>query len=105
MQPTILIVDDEKHTREGLRRLLENEYDVYIAEDIGGAVSVLERENIDVMLTDLRLAGGDGMNLIERALKMAHPPICIMMTAYGWVDTPVEEKERGGYALVTETPT
>ena len=34
MQPTILIVDDEKHTRDGLRRLLEDEYDVYVAEDI-----------------------------------------------------------------------
>ena len=30
-QPTILIVDDEKHTRDGLRRLLENDYDVYVA--------------------------------------------------------------------------
>jgi two-component system response regulator AtoC len=102
MQPTILIVDDEKHTREGLRRLLENEYDVYIAEDIGGAVSVLERENIDVVLTDLRLAGEDGMNLIERALKMPHPPICIMMTAYGSVDTAVEAMKRGAYDFVTK---
>jgi two-component system response regulator AtoC len=102
MQPTILIVDDEKHTREGLRRLLENEYDVYIAEDIGGAVSVLERENIDVMLTDLRLAGEDGMNLIERALKRPHPPICIMMTAYGSVDTAVEAMKRGAYDFVTK---
>src|SRR3954452_11116223 len=102
MQPTILIVDDEKHTREGLRRLLENEYDVYIAEDIGGAVSVLEREHIDVMLTDLRLAGEDGMNLIERALKLPHPPICIMMTAYGSVDTAVEAMKRGAYDFVTK---
>src|SRR4051794_2451681 len=102
MQPTILIVDDEKHTREGLRRLLENEYDVYIAEDIGGAVSVLEREHIDVMLTDLRLAGEDGMNLIERALKMPHAPICIMMTAYGSVDTAVEAMKRGAYDFVTK---
>src|SRR5213592_4387990 len=102
MQPTILIVDDEKHTREGLRRLLENEYDVYIAEDIGGAVSVFERENIDVMLTDLRLAGEDGMNLIERALKMPHPPISIMMTAYGTVDTAVEAMKRGAYDFVTK---
>ena len=41
MQPTILIVDDEKHTRDGLRRLLEDEYDVYVAADIAGAVNVL----------------------------------------------------------------
>src|SRR5216110_2462268 len=102
MQPTILIVDDEKHTRDGLRRLLEDEYDVYVAEDIGGAISVLERETVDLLLTDLRLAGEDGMQLIERALKMPHPPICIMMTAYGSVDTAVEAMKRGVYDFVTK---
>lgn len=34
LQPTVLIVDDEKHTRDGLRRLVENDYDVYAAADI-----------------------------------------------------------------------
>jgi two-component system response regulator AtoC len=102
MQPTILIVDDEKHTRDGLRRLLEDQYDVYVAEDIGGAVSVLERETIDVLLTDLRLGTEDGMQLIARSLKMPHPPICIMMTAYGSVDTAVEAMKRGAYDFVTK---
>src|SRR6202048_3337622 len=97
VQPTILIVDDEKHTRDGLRRLLENNYDVYVAADIAGAISVLEREQIDLLLTDLRLGGEDGMQLIDRALKMPQSPICIMMTAYGSVDTAVEAMKRGAY--------
>ena len=102
MPPTILIVDDEKHTRDGLRRLLENEYDVYVAADMAGAVDVLEREQIDLLLTDLRLGNEDGMRLIDRALKMAHPPICIMMTAYGSVDIAVEAMKRGAYDFVTK---
>jgi DNA-binding NtrC family response regulator len=102
LQPTILIVDDEKHTREGLRRLLEEQYDVYVAADLGGARDVLEREQIDLLLTDLRLGGEDGMALIERALKMPQPPICIMMTAYGSVDTAVEAMKRGAYDFVTK---
>ncbi|MEY2562352.1 MAG: hypothetical protein QOH88_545 [Verrucomicrobiota bacterium] len=102
LQPTILIVDDEKHTRDGLRRLLEDEYDTYVAEDIRGAMDVLEREPIDLMITDLRLGGDDGMTLIERALKLPHPPICIMMTAYGSVDTAVEAMKRGAYDFVTK---
>ncbi|MGZ5003407.1 MAG: sigma-54-dependent transcriptional regulator [Chthoniobacterales bacterium] len=101
-QATILIVDDEKHTRDGMRRLLEDEYDVYVAADIGGAMDVLEREQVDVLITDLRLAGEDGMTLIERALKMSRPPICIMMTAYGSVDTAVEAMKRGAYDFVTK---
>ncbi|MFZ3376962.1 MAG: sigma-54 dependent transcriptional regulator [Chthoniobacterales bacterium] len=102
IQPTILIVDDEKHTRDGLRRLLENEYDVYVAADIVGASDVLEREEIDILLTDLRLGNEDGMMLIDRALKMPHPPICIMMTAYGSVDIAVEAMKRGAYDFVTK---
>src|SRR3954451_19138797 len=102
MQPTILIVDDEKHTRDGMRRLLEDEYDVYVAADIAGAMDVLEREQVDVLITDLRLGGDDGMTLIERALKMPRPPICIMMTAYGSVDTAVEAMKRGAYDFVTK---
>src|SRR5213082_1962507 len=102
MQPTILIVDDEKHTRDGLRRSLENEYDVYVAADIAGAMNVLEREQIDVLLTDLRLGSEDGMQLIDRALKMPRPPICIMMTAYGSVDVAVEAMKRGAYDFVTK---
>ena len=102
LQPTILIVDDEKHTRDGLRRLLENEYDAYVAADIAGASDVLEREQIDILLTDLRLGNENGMTLIDRALKMPHPPICIMMTAYGSVDIAVEAMKRGAYDFVTK---
>ena len=59
LQPTILVVDDEKHTRDGLRRLLEDNYDVYVSADIAGAIDVLDREQIDVLLTDLRLGNED----------------------------------------------
>src|SRR5437016_12968817 len=103
LQSTVLIVDDEKHTRDGLRRLLENDYDVYVAADIAAAIDVLEREQIDLLLTDLRLGGEDGMALIDRALKMPRPPICIMITAYGSVDVAVKAMKHGGYDFVTKT--
>src|SRR5881275_382680 len=102
IQPIILIVDDEKHTRDGLRRLLEDDYDVYVAGDIASAMNVLEREHVDLLLTDLRLGSEDGMQLIDRALKMPRPPICIMMTAYGSVDVAVEAMKRGAYDFVTK---
>lgn len=102
MQPTILIVDDEKNTREGLRRSLEDSFDVYVASSAEAAVKVLESDHVDLMLTDLRLGGEDGMSLIERALKRESPPICIMMTAYGSVDAAVEAMKRGAYDFVTK---
>src|SRR5205809_2420177 len=102
LQATVLVIEDEKHTRDGLRRLLEDDYDVYVAADIAGAMDVLEREHVDVLLTDLRLGSEDGMTLIDRALKMPRPPICIMMTAYGSVDVAVEAMKLGAYDFVTK---
>jgi DNA-binding NtrC family response regulator len=102
MQPTLLIVDDEKHTREGLRASLEDNFDVYIAASIGEAINVLEAENVDLVLTDLRLGGEDGMQLIDRILAMPKSPIVIMMTAYGSVDAAVEAMKRGAYDFVTQ---
>src|SRR5262249_58695005 len=69
---------------------------------IAGAMKVREREHVDLLLTDLRLGGEDGMQLIDRALKMPQPPIAIMMTAYGSVDTAVEAMKRGAYDFVTK---
>ena len=71
MKPTLLIVDDEKTTREGLRAALEERYDVYIAEDAKAAMNLLEAENFDVMLTDFRLPNEDGMKLIARAKSLS----------------------------------
>jgi DNA-binding NtrC family response regulator len=102
MQPTLLIVDDEKNTRDGLRNALEGEFEVYVAADIDGAMAVLESVSADVLLTDLRLGGEDGMALIEKVRKRPNPPICIMMTAYGSVDTAVEAMRHGAYDFVTK---
>jgi len=98
----ILIVDDERNTREGLRRSFEDDFDVYVASDITGALSVLKGEKIDLMVTDLRLGAENGMDLIERALGQPNPPICIMMTAFGSVDTAVEAMKRGAYDYVSK---
>ena len=99
---TILIVDDEKNTREGLRLSLEDDFDVYVSANIEGANDVLQNETVDVLVTDLRLGTDDGMDLIESALSMPNSPICIMMTAYGSVDTAVEAMKRGAYHFVTK---
>ena len=73
-QPQLLIVDDEKPTRDGLRAALEDRYDVYVAEDAETAVRLLEQENFQVLLTDLRMPGLDGMELINRAKASNRPP-------------------------------
>src|SRR5437762_4197061 len=96
IKPTLLIVDDEKPTREGLRAALEDRYDVYVAEDATTALELLEREHFAVLLTDLRLPSEDGLKLIARAKSLSQPPVCILMTAYGSEEVAVEAMKHGG---------
>src|SRR5437773_10925777 len=95
IKPMLLIVDDEKPTREGLRAALEERYDVYLAEDAAAATELLEKEHFDVLLTDLRLPSEDGMKLIVRAKSLSKPPVCILMTAYGSEEVAGEAMKRG----------
>ena len=102
MKKTVLIVDDEKHTRDGLRAALEEHYEIYVAGDSAGALAAWEADPPDVLVTDLKIGTDDGMGLMEQILKGTHPPVCIMMTAYGSVDTAVEAMRRGAYDFVTK---
>src|SRR6516225_4742503 len=95
MTPTLLIVDDEKTQREGLRSALEDHFDVYLAEDAKAAMELLEQQHFDVLLTDFRLPSEDGMKLITRAKSLSKPPVCILMTAYGSEEVAVEAMKRG----------
>jgi len=95
MKPTLLIVDDEKHTRDGLRAALEDRYEVFVAEDAASATTLLETEDFAVLLTDFRLPKEDGMKLIARAKSLSRPPVCILMTAYGSEELAVEAMKSG----------
>jgi chaperonin GroEL len=101
-QPILLIVDDEKPTRDALRMALEDIYDVYTASNLTQAANILDAEPVDLILTDLRLGGENGMDLLDSASAREHPPVCIVMTAYGSVDTAVEAMKRGAYHFVTK---
>ena len=102
MLPTLLIVEDERATRDGLRSALEEEFDVYTAAGKTEALAILKTEPIKVLLTDLRLGGDSGMDLLDAALALPEPPVAIMMTAYGSVDTAVEAMRRGAWHFVTK---
>ena len=95
LKPALLIVDDEKATRDGLRAALEDRFDVYVADDVASAIELLEKETFAALLTDFRLPKEDGMRLIARAKSLSRPPVCILMTAYGSEELAVEAMKRG----------
>lgn len=94
---TVLVVEDDKNTRDGLERALKARYDVYVAEDAERAMSVLGGHSIDVLLSDVRMPGMDGLTLMRRALAQFPGLICILLTAYGNVESAVEAMKYGAY--------
>ena len=101
--PTLLVVEDEKNTREGLRRYFDGKFDIYLAPDVATAMNVLETQPVDVLLTDLRLMGGtEGLDLLTRAQSIPHPPVSILMTAYGSEKVAVQAMKRGAYDYITK---
>jgi len=86
MLPSVLIVDDEKHTREGLQQALSESYEVTIAAGADEAFNLMEVQPFDVILTDLRMPGKS----------------VLMMTAYGSIDIAVEAMKRGAVDFLTK---
>jgi DNA-binding NtrC family response regulator len=102
MKSTILIVDDEKNTREGLARALRRSYEVLIAESGSAALNILSEKPVDVMLSDLRMPGMDGMTLMQRALAGSPQLVCILLTAYGNIETAVDAMRHGATDFLTK---
>ena len=61
MVPSVLIVDDEKHTREGLQQALQDDYDVSVAGSADEAFNLMDAQEFDVIVTDLRMPGKSGL--------------------------------------------
>lgn len=103
MRPTILIVDDEKNTREGLRRGLEhNKYNILIAEDGKTALELFSKDRIDLMLADLKMPGMDGIKLMQKVKEISSNTLTIILTAYGTIETAVNAMKQGAYDYVTK---
>jgi DNA-binding NtrC family response regulator len=102
MVPSVLIIDDEKHTREGLQQALEEHYDVSVASSADEAFNLMDAQEPDVIVTDLRMPGKSGLKVIDKALALPGRPVVIMMTAYGNIESAVEAMKRGAFDFLTK---
>ena len=96
----ILIADDEYNTREALSNYLKRRYDVSAAADGGEAIELLKKQDFDLVLTDLRMPGADGMGVLEAALSKANKPECIVFSAYGTIESAVAAVKAGAFDFV-----
>ncbi len=99
----ILVADDEPNMRKVLRAMLRHDgYHVQLAEDGERALEVLENNHIDIVITDLRMPGIDGMDLLRRVIDHDGDLPVIMITAHGTVDTAVEAIKVGAFDYITK---
>lgn len=102
-QCQILVVDDEPNLRRVLSaQLARDGYEVLTAEDGAAGLELLREHHFDLVITDLRMPGVDGMELLRQALAMDPELPVVMITAHGAVDTAVEALKLGAFDYVTK---
>ncbi len=99
----ILVVDDERTMREWLQAALADRYEVRLAADGGEALARLAEAPADLVLTDVRMPGRDGLSLLAELQEgEAGAPPVIVMTAFGTIQEAVEATRRGAFAYLTK---
>lgn len=99
----ILVVDDERYILKTLSLLLKGEgHDVTTADSVEAAGQLLKERLFDLVLTDLRLGESDGQTLIRMIRDTEHPAECIVMTAYGTIESAVECMRLGAFDYLTK---
>ncbi len=95
----ILVVDDEQNQRNILKTILSAEgYETYVASSGEEALKTAKTFNPEVVLTDLKMEGMDGIELMETIIaSMDHPPAVVMMTAFGTINTAIDAMKKGAF--------
>lgn len=100
---SILIVDDEDSVRDSLFNwFIEDGYHVECAENANKALSMLENEEFDIILADIKMPGMDGLEMLRRIKLLKSDAIVIVMTAFATVDTAVQALKDGAFDYVTK---
>jgi DNA-binding NtrC family response regulator len=99
----VLIVEDEELMRELLTKILADEnYRIYQASSGEAALKLLQDQAFDLVLTDLRLKGMNGLQLLAEVRTLDPEIVVIVMTAYASVETAVEAMRTGAYDYITK---
>lgn len=101
--PRILVVDDEQSMRELLAIVLRRDgYDVVLAENGRTALSVLERQPIDLLISDIKMPDMSGVDVLRAAKQLDRDILGIMITAFASTETAVDALRMGAYDYLSK---
>jgi DNA-binding NtrC family response regulator len=99
----IIVIDDEHRQRDILQTILEGEgYEVHTAPSAEEGIELIKALNPDVVITDLKMGGMSGMQLLESIPDDLIRPAVIIMTAYGTISSAVEAMKKGAFDYLTK---
>jgi len=103
MTTKILVVDDEESQRQIIADVLSHaHYEVGQASGLASAVQQMEDDRLDLVITDLRMEDGSGLDVLKEAMRLASDVEVIVMTAYGSIESAVEAMRQGAYDYITK---
>lgn len=101
----ILIIDDEKIIRSTLREILEYEkYEISEAQDGEQGLKMMQEEDYDLVLCDIKMPKIDGIEVLEKAAELEKSPQFIMISAHGSIETAVEATKKGAFDFIPKPP-
>lgn len=98
----LLIVDDEPKVLKALTFLVEGEYQVYTAECSKDALDIFSKEQIALVLLDIRLGREDGFDVMKRLLKLDSQARIIVMTAFPSIDSSIQAIRAGAFYFISK---
>ena len=99
---TILLIEDDRNTRNGVAKLLRHKYEIVVAEDGARGINVLQRNSFDLVLTDIQMPGVNGMDILAECLKKSPAVPCVLITAYGSIEAAVDAIKAGAYDFISK---
>lgn len=101
----VLVVDDDKSTREAIEDFLQHQNQnlaIKTASDGNTALDLVKAENFDIIITDLKMPGMDGLEVLRSVKEIEPDAVVILVTGYATVETAIEAMKHGAYDYITK---
>ena len=101
----ILVIDDDEYIRESIKEALKRKgFDLESAENGASALELFQKDGFDMVISDMKMPGMSGIELLEKIKKLDPDVPFLMITAHGAIESAVEAIKKGAYDFIQKSP-